>query len=199
MNGSPAGRVLVTVAALAAALSLSTGPAHAASPKTTITLKVTDCEGCTIGVQRAITYGNPSKIKPGKPTFWEGTPVKVKSGVATLKVPTKNTSGMSFTIAAPWESGTNFVSNIVLGSARPAGSTVTSSQQAATTKATACWAGTKKKAVTIKVKVAKASIGGVDGTPGTAASAWATPTVATVGSLADMTDGTLGNQEAYYC
>lgn len=195
MNDSSAGRVIVTVAALAAALSLSTAPAHAASPTTTITLKVTGCEGCTIGVQRAITGGNPSKITPAKPTFWEGTPVKVKSGVATLKVPTANTSGMSFTIAAPWESGTNFVSNIVLGSALPAGSTITSSQQAATAKATACWAGTAKTSVTIKVQVAKASLGA--GT--TAASAWATPTVATVGTLADTTKGTLGNQEAYYC
>ena len=125
MIRSSVARIIATGSAVAAALSLATGPAHAASPTTTITLKVTGCEGCTIGVQRAITGGNPSKITPAKPTFWEGTPVKVKSGVATLKVPTANTSGMSFTIAAPWESGTNFVSNIVLGSALPAGSTVT--------------------------------------------------------------------------
>ena len=195
MNRSSAARIIATGSAVAAALSLAIVPAHAASPTTTITLKVTGCEGCTIGVQRAITGGNPSKITPAKPTFWEGTSVKVKSGVATLKVPTANTSGMSFTITAPWESGTNFVSNIVLGSALPAGSTVTSSQQAATTKATACWAGTAKTDVTIKVQVAKASLGG----GATAASAWATPTVATVGALADTTKGTLGNQEAYYC
>ena len=194
MIRSSAARIIATGSAVAAALSLATGPAHAASPTTTITLKVTGCEGCTIGVQRAITGGNPSKITPAKPTFWEGTPVKVKSGVATLKVPTANTSGMSFTITAPWQTA-NFVSNIVLGSARPAGSTVTSSQQAATTQATACWAGTAKTAVTIKVQVVKASVGG----GATAASAWATPTVATVGALADTTKGTLGNQEAYYC
>jgi hypothetical protein len=186
---------LVTGAAIAAALSLATGSAHAASPSTTITLKVTGCEGCTIGVQRAITGGNPSKITPATPAFWEGTPVKVKSGVATLKVPTANTSGMSFTITAPWESGTNAVSNIVLGSARPAGSTVTSSQQAKTTQATACWAGTAKTSVTIKVQVVKASMSG----GAIAASAWATPTVATVGPLQDSTKGTLGNQEAFYC
>ena len=194
MNRATAARITATGAAFAAALSLATGPAHAAAPTTTITLKVTGCEGCTIGVQRAITGGNPSKITPAKPTYWEGTSVKIKSGVATLKVPTANTSGMSFTITAPWESA-NFVSNIVLGSARPAGSTVTSSQQAATAKATACWAGTAKTAVTIKVQVAKASLG--EGA--TAASAWATPTLATVGALADTTKGTLGNQEAYYC
>ena len=194
MIRSSVARIIATGSAVAAALSLATGPAHAASPTTTITLKVTGCEGCTIGVQRAITGGNPSKITPAKPTFWEGTPVKVKSGVATLKVPTANTSGMSFTITAPWQTA-NFVSNIVLGSARPAGSTVTSSQQAATTKATACWAGTAKTAVTIKVQVVKASLSG----GATAASAWATPTVATVGALADTTKGTLGNQEAYYC
>ena len=194
MIRSSVARIIATGSAVAAALSLATGPAHAASPTTTITLKVTGCEGCTIGVQRAITGGNPSKITPAKPTFWEGTPVKVKSGVATLKVPTVNTSGMSFTITAPWQTA-NFVSNIVLGSARPAGSNVTSSQQAATTQATACWAGTAKTAVTIKVQVVKASVGG----GATAASAWATPTVATVGALADTTKGTLGNQEAYYC
>lgn len=195
MGNSSASRILVTGAAIAAALSLATGSAHAASPSTTITLKVTGCEGCTIGVQRAITGGNPSKITPATPAFWEGTPVKVKSGVATLKVPTANTSGMSFTITAPWESGTNAVSNIVLGSARPAGSTVTSSQQAKTTQATACWAGTAKTSVTIKVQVVKASMSG----GAIAASAWATPTVATVGPLQDSTKGTLGNQEAFYC
>ena len=195
MGNSSASRILVTGAAVAAALSLATGSAHAASPSTTITLKVTGCEGCTIGVQRAITGGNPSKITPATPAFWEGTPVKVKSGVATLKVPTANTSGMSFTITAPWESGTNSVSNIVLGSARPAGSTVTSSQQAKTTQATACWAGTAKTSVTIKVQVVKASLSG----GAIAASAWATPTVATVGPLQDSTKGTLGNQEAFYC
>ena len=194
MIRSSAARIIATGSAVAAALSLATGPAHAASPTTTITLKVTGCEGCMVGAQRAITGGNPSKITPATPTFWEGTPVKVKSGVATLKVPTVNTSGMSFTITAPWQTA-NFVSNIVLGSARPAGSTVTSSQQAATTQATACWAGTAKTAVTIKVQVVKASLSG----GATAASAWATPTVATVGALADTTKGTLGNQEAFYC
>ena len=194
MRNSFSGRFGVSVVALAAAMSLSTGQANAASASTTITLKVTGCEGCTIGVQRAITGGNPSKISPAKPTFWEGTPAKVKGGIVTFKVPTANTSGMSFTITAPWESGTNYVSNIVLGSAVPVGSAVTASQQAATTKATACWAGTKKTTATITVQVTKAISGGA-----TAARAWATPTVATVGTLADTTDGTLGNQEAYYC
>lgn len=191
----------VQAATCIAVLGLATlvaAPTAQSAGTTTITFKVAGCNGCTIGVQRAIESGNPHGIQPATPDYWSGPKAKVRNGRVVLRVPTDYTAGMSFTIAAPWEGGTGFVSNIVLGSRVPTGSTVTPAQQLATRRATACWAGTTKPTATIKVSIARVLVQGYEA-KATAASAWASPTVATVGPMSRSVKGILGNQEAFYC
>ena len=169
------------------------------SSKTTmIRLVVNGCEGCTVGVQRGIEFGNPNKIRPARPDYWNGKKADVVNGVVVLKVPTRYTSGMSFTLTTPWEGDTGAVTNIVLGSSVPTGTTVTTAQALATPQATACWAGTTQPEATLDVQVAQINVEGYSG-PTLGSAAWASPTVDTVGPLTATHKGTLGNQEAFYC
>lgn len=185
----------VAAAALTMTVLVTAQPASAAGT-TTVTLQVQGCDGCTIGIVRALSAdGN---VTPKKPRYWDGGSATVVGGKVVFTVPTAYTPGISFTISAPWEGDTGAVSNIVLGDGSAAGKTLTTMQAKARKKATACWAGTSGPKATIRVSVAKATVQGYGG-PAVAALAWATPSVPTVGPLNSTYKGTLGNQDAYYC
>ena len=78
------------------------GPAAAEQQMTKIRILVSDCEGCTIGVELALATG--SIVTPAKPRYYtaKGTG-KVAGGKGVFTVPTAVTSGMSLTISAPWQ------------------------------------------------------------------------------------------------
>jgi len=189
-----AASVLVAVSTTAATSAPVARPAAAA--RTTVTLVVTGCDGCTIGVQRAIDAN--STVTPHRPTYWNGRKTKVSAGRATFSVPTAYTAGMSFTISAPWQGGAGFVANIVLGDSSAGGKQVTPGQAQHRKLATACWAGTASATATIHVLVTRVMVEGYT-KPEPTPLAWASPTVPTVGPLGETVSGTLGNQEAYYC
>ena len=173
----------------------ATGGSGAAT--TTIRIRVTGCEGCTVAAQRALS--SDSTVKPSSPTYWDGKGSKVRGGVVTLRVPTRVTPGMSFTLTAPWQGNTGFVSNVVLGAGQGAGVSVSQSQALGTRAATACWAGTTRSTASMSFSVARVIVDGMMG-KALAPLAWASPTVATVGGLGrTFSGGILGNQEAYYC
>jgi hypothetical protein len=162
---------------------------------TTITITVRGCDGCTIGVQRALS--GDTTIRPSAPTYWDGRSAKVRGGRVTLSVPTSLTPGMSFTIRAPWEGNTNYVANIVLGSGQ-AGARVSEAEASRTRPATACWAGTAAASARFTVEVRPVDVEGIGGRV-TGIRAWASPQVATAGPLKSAPSGLLGNQDAFYC
>lgn len=185
---------LASAAALAAGIGIA-APASATGT-TEVTLVVRGCEGCTVGMVRALsTDGN---VKPSRPQFWEGGSAKVSNGRVAFSIPTDITSGVSFTISAPWEGNTGRVSNIILGDGAQGGQRLTATQAKDRRRATACWAGTSAAMVTIRVSVARVKVQGIGG-PATAALVWANPSVSTTGPLDSTEKGTLGNQDAYYC
>lgn len=203
-------RALVrTVAALTlglatAAVGLPAGaaaPTSSASAMTRIVLKVKHCDGCTIGTQRALD--SDTSVRPRHPRYWTGPSGTVRHGRVVLLVPTARTSGLSFTIDAPWaDNVTDAATNVVLGyPGRPARTPVSKHAARHAGVATACWAGTARDTIRIKIRVAKVRgpiLGG--GGRGVTPIAWANPTAHTVPGTATSTwKGTLGNQDAYYC
>jgi hypothetical protein len=170
----------------------------ATATTTAVVLKVKGCNGCTIGVQRAISFD--SRTKPHQPEYWNGPSTTVRNGRAVLRVPTAYTRGMSFTLIASWEVNRNAVPNIVTRIAgKRAGQRVTGRAVARATKATACWAGTSRSKVVLRVTVKRFRAQGLGGEYGWASRSYMSPMVRSVSPLQATDDGTLANQEAFYC
>ena len=200
MRLAKAAALLATTSIIAAVVAPAASGAPVvrpgAAPRTTVTLVVTGCDGCTMGVQRAIN--TDSTVTPQRPTYWNGRKAKVTAGRVTFSVPTAYTAGMSFTITAPWQGDTGYVPNVVLGKSSTVGGRVTPAKAENRKLSTACWAGTSSATATIHVRVTRVMVEGYT-KPEPVPLAWASPTVPTVGPLGRTFSGTLGNQEAYYC
>ncbi len=191
--------------AAAAALTLSVlaapvaqaAPAHpapqapSAAPTTQLTLDVSNCDGCVVGVA---SYLRDSE------TFWDGAkPKKVVDGSVTFAVPTDRTTGLSITVRAPWEGATGYVTNVALRyKGKQPGDKVGFTAARASTRGTSCWAGTTEDAATIKVVVRRVQVQGYGGkVPGTLAYAkvtqdWLHPLVRTW-------HGVVGTQDVMPC
>lgn len=141
-----------TAVAGAAAVGLLVGlwtPSVAAAatskPKTKITFVVTGCDGCTMSANQ---YDRSTQ------STFSSTSAKVTAGRVVFTVPTARTRGMYFAIntTPPAQIDAQpLVTTQVAGHAP--GSVVTRAQQIATRRASACWAGTNRSAVTIRVTV----------------------------------------------
>jgi len=192
------------------------GPAAAEQQMTKIRILVSDCEGCTIGLERALATG--SIVTPAKPRFYtaKGTG-KVSGGKVVFTVPTAVTPGMSLTIAAPWQGSFDNQMNVVLSgwnsdTSAPfigGGDKVSTAQAKKRKLGSSCWAGTTKSKATIRISVAKIEYPGL-GKPKrvTAPLSWASPTKKTITPYGNGSDGkdmgklfkgTSGNQEVFYC
>ena len=198
-------RIGITLAAATAVTLIGASvPALAAPATTRLTVYVSNCDGCTVGWQRALASDTTATPKS---KFKEGQQAKVSGGKVTFTVPTRLTQGMSFTISAPWEGNTGAAMNIVLGSGPgDAGAKVTSAQAKSRQIGSPCWAGTTKAKTSMRVSVAKVKVSGLSGSV-KAPLAWASPTVATITPGKNGADtapvsldrGTAANQEAFYC
>jgi hypothetical protein len=179
---------------------LDTASTLGARPTTNLVLTVRGCNGCVIGIQRAIAATSPAR--PKRPQYWDGPSGTVRKGRLVLRVPTRDTAGMSFTIRTPWEDDvTNAVTNIVLGyPTRSAGSRVSVRAARTAGRATACWAGTSHPRARFHVRVRKIHARTLEGKPGQAPLAWASPTKRVLaGTWATTWRGNIGNQDAYIC
>lgn len=128
-------------------LVLSLAPSASAATNTTITMKVTGCEGCTI-------LSSSWTDKNAQP--WNGPTAKVKNGVATLVVPTDKTKGMSFVLEPTWKPSFNAESVIVTQyEGFSPGEKVNWGQAKKAKNASACWSGTTSDAVAVDVAVKK--------------------------------------------
>jgi hypothetical protein len=195
-----------TLALATAALSVGVGavvatgtPAkavghHDRSGRTALTFAVEDCEGCEIQLHQGL---------PGKhgerPTFWKSPERTVHDGTVTFRIPSRRTWGMSATVVAPWEGWTGYFTTVAFRyDGKTVGQPVTLSEATDADAASACWAGTRQRAVTIPLVVERVRVAGVRGkVPGSIAY---TPTTEDwTGEVRDAWDGVLGSQDYDIC
>lgn len=182
---------LLTVAALGVA-----APTASAEDMTTITMKVTGCEGCSITPVQALNGGT------AQASIWTGTTVKVANGVAVFTVPVSKTAGMSFNLDARWRVDINAMPVIVTQyKGTQPGQRVTKRQAKAFAQATGCWAGTTSSAVTLRVTVRRVWMPGFpEGSKRAKVPlAWMVPTAETTGGFDQAFKGVIAQQEAWYC
>lgn len=187
-------RTLVTAAVSVLAAAVVASPALAgdqASRTTTITMRVTGCDGCIITPTQGL------RLSKNDATTWIGTPVTVRGGRAVMVVPTRRTAGMSFTIdlAKPVQIGAMPVITTQYTGAAP-GSVVTPAQARAATDASACWSGTSSSVVRLDVRVGRVVMDRFPG-PGRVRVplAWVVPTLDAPGGFDEAFKGVLGTQE----
>ncbi|MGL4444828.1 MAG: hypothetical protein ACRCU1_14470 [Alsobacter sp.] len=130
---------LLTIAAIGVA-----APPASAEDMTTITMKVSGCEGCTISSWLPVVTadGGPSDK------------AKVRNGVATLRIPTANTRGTSFQIDPVTNPYMDAVTLIVFQykGAQP-GEVISKAQAMTFRRGSACWAGTSEATAQFRVRV----------------------------------------------
>lgn len=141
-------RAVAAIASLCtvAMMGLAAPPAFAEG-MTTITIAVDGCEGCTIS---AWTPDGSSPAGDGG----AAAKAKVKAGVATLQLPTSQTTGTSFQLDPVRDPMMDAVTLIVFQykGAQP-GERVTKAQAKAYSKGSACWAGTSDATAQFRVRV----------------------------------------------
>lgn len=187
--------IRATVAASAAALVVMLAPAAQAAPSTTVTMKVSGCEGCTV-LSSAWTDAK------GQP--WDGPTAKVKNGVATLVVPTDRTHGMSFVLEPTWKPNFNAETVIVTQyQGFTPGQKVTWGKARKSATASACWSGTTSPDVTIDVAVKKVPLpsfpAGTKPAVTRVPAAYFTVTDKASGQSWSTIKGVLGAQDAILC
>jgi hypothetical protein len=137
------------------AFSLPGGPAVAAPATTTITMRVMDCEGCSI---------RPNNVFDMSKETWSGASVVVRGGRVMLVVPTSMTKGMFFEVSAPWEKGDLQAYPVI-------------NMSGDRSQGNGCWRGTDRSRVTIGVDVNKYRFPSLGGGRGVA------PNAVTLGNL----------------
>jgi hypothetical protein len=185
--------VLAGVALLGATL-VGAPPAGAADPTTTITFRVTGCEGCVL-------WGATT---PESGAVYQAPKARVKGGVATVTVPTAQTRGMTFALDAPWKVLINAQPLLVFQyQGQPAGGRTTRPQAIASKRASACWAGTTAAAVELRVLVHRVRMPAFD--PGGSAKttqvpmAYVVPTQDALTPFWPLVKGVLATQDSVAC
>ena len=140
----PVALVAASVMVVGLAAPVSAGDT---SGRTTITMRVADCEGCTI--QPVLERIDAD----GVGATYSGATVTVRNGVAVMRVPTDKTPGMSFRIDGPRREDINAGPVIVTQYKGFAPGTVVTPAQARKAKqASGCWVGTSAASVTLEVR-----------------------------------------------
>jgi hypothetical protein len=184
-----------TVAALASIATIAAlavwAPAAQASDHTTITLKISNCDGCAVQPTLLRTDAD------GTTVTYTGTKTKVRNGVAVMKVPTANTPGMSFLLNGPSPERINALPVIVTQyqGFKP-GSVVTPAQAKAAKKASGCWIGTSASSITLRARAMTVRFPTfpADGTTTAVKTAWLVPTTDAVSGFGPAIKGVLGTQ-----
>ncbi len=184
---------LVLVAAAVAVAAPAKAGDVATSGMTTITMKVANCEGCSI---------RPSLTRvdaDGKAAGYYGKAVKVRNGVAVMRVPTSKTPGMSFRINGPTREPVNYAPVVVVQyKGYKPGTVVTRAQAKAAKQASACWEGTSSSSVSLSVRAARVLVPTFppDGTTTLATFGWFVPTGNAPGNFGPTYKGVIGTQDA---
>ena len=193
---------LVAPAVLAgAAVGNATAPASAAPRTTELTLRVHGCDGCTI---RPVKAGDGSQV-----ALWRGRTKTVRNGVVHWKVARRHTIGMSFDIVDPQAVDLDFMTNVVVAYRGLAvGARVEAGVAQHKKRANACWVGTHKASVKLRVRVERfPSVSDFPpSAPGYQIRPYLVRTTAHLrlfdgkgGAYSRAAHGVTGNQDAYFC
>ena len=195
MSRRPLTVATLALTVLTAGMTLS--PPASAAESTTITFRVTGCEGCVL--QAATTPA-------GSDDIYNGPKAKVRNGVATMTVPTEQTAGMYFSVNASWKVEINAQPLLVFQyEGAEQGDRVTKAEGRAATRASACWAGTTSDTATIRVTVRRVwqeafDPGGPnDGGRTQVPMAWVVPTRTALPPFWKTVDGVLATQDSVPC
>lgn len=190
LSGALLATLLVPVAS--PALADPAPGADRAAPKTTLTIHAPGCEGCDITAHSALTSDYED--------VWESRPVEVVDGVATFRVPTDRTAGLSLSLTAPWERRLGYVTVVAMRYAGThPGDTVGYREARAERRASACWGGTSEPSVDMTIRTRKVRVVGVrpGKVPGTLA--WARTTPEWLAPMRRVHNGVMGGQDIDFC
>lgn len=186
--------VAVLLATTLAPTATATSPLQpAAEPRTRLTFTVDDCEGCEIQLVNAL------QTRRTDVQVWSTKVREVRDGKVTFRVPTKNTSGMSATVRAPWEGQTGYATTVAWRyNGERVGDPITLEEAVTKRRASACWEGVRRRAVTVPLVVEQVEVDGVRArVPGSIAfvpttEGWQKP-------MREVWDGVLGSQDVNIC
>jgi hypothetical protein len=195
---------VVTTLVAAALATTAQGEAHAATDggsngaadrtlaTTSLRIHITGCNRCTLSLQHAVN---------GQLKVWTSKPQRIGADeVATYRVLTSRTHGLSFVLRAPWAGNTGAVPNIVTryrGQKIDNGVTVAEARQG--THAEGCWAGASVDSVRLSFHVARVRARTLDGQPTQIPLAYATHAMSSWRPMVRTYKGTIANQDAFYC
>ena len=189
-----AAALLATLLAPTATAATNTGDERAAAPRTRLTFTVADCEGCEITLVNARSTLDADVVH-----VWESGTRTVHDDRVTFRIATKRTWGMSVTVKAPWEGHTGYATTVAWRyNGELVGDTVTLEQAVTKKRASACWEGVRRRAVTVPLVVEEVEVDGVhERVPGSIAfvpttQSWPPP-------MREVWDGVLGSQDVNIC
>jgi hypothetical protein len=188
------------VTSAAGSVERTTRPAGAAK-RTSLTLRVHGCDGCKI---------QPVKAGDGSQSaLWRGKKKTVRNGVVRWSVTQRHTHGMSFDIVDPHAVALDFMTDIVMAYRGLAvGARVEAGVAKHKKRANACWAGTHRASVTLRVRVEQfpSMSDFPPSVPGYQIRPYAVRTKPFVrlfdgkgGTYSRASKGVTGNQDAYFC
>lgn len=193
------GALLATLLLPAGAAPALAGPAadvgaasHRVVPRTTLTVHAPGCDGCTITAQSALTSDYED--------VWQSKPTEVVDGVATFRVPTDRTAGLSMSLRAPWERRLGYVTVVAMRYAgTSAGDDVSKREARGKHRATACWAGTTEPSYDMVLRTRQVRVVGIGPgkVPGTLA--WVRTTQDWLAPMRQVWGGVMGAQDIDFC
>jgi hypothetical protein len=186
------GAVLATTAQNDARAAAPRGEPRATVPHTTLHVHVTGCDRCSVTLQHAVS---------GAPHVWTSTAQRIGSDhVATFRVRSGRTHGMSFVLRAPWQGDTGAVPDIVTRyRGMEIGDRVTLAEARAGRYAEGCWAGTNVDSVRLDFAVTRLRARTLTGDPTHIPLVYATHSMSSWKPMVRTFRGTIANQDAFYC
>lgn len=178
----------------ASAAASQTEDERAAAPRTRLTFTVDDCEGCEIRLVNARSTLDADVVH-----VWESKPRAVENGKATFRIATKRTWGLSVTVRAPWEGHTGYATTVAWRyNGEGVGDTVTLAEAVTKKRASACWEGVRRRAVSVPLVVEEVEVDGVhERVPGSIA--FVPTTQSWLSPMREVWDGVLGSQDVNIC
>jgi hypothetical protein len=186
--------LLVAPTTSAGAVSDAAGEEPAAGARTRLTFTVDDCEGCEIQLLNARRTLDADVVH-----VWHSRTRKVEAGKVTFHVSTRRTWGMSVTVVAPWEGQTGYLTTVAWRyNGELVGDTVTLEEAVTKKRASACWEGVRRRAVTVPLVVEEVEVIGVhERVPGSIA--FVPTTQSWLRPMREVVDGVLGSQDVNIC
>lgn len=185
---------LLAPTATAATTGIVAADERAGAPRTRLTFSVDDCEGCQIQLVNARSTLDADVVH-----VWQSRTRTVEDGTVIFRVATRRTWGLSVTVRAPWEGHTGYATTVAWRyNGTGVGDRITLDEAVTKKRASACWEGVRRRAVTVPLVVEEVEVDGVHGrVPGSIA--FVPTTQSWLPPMREVWDGVLGSQDINIC